>query len=31
LLLGSLVLAPAAWVVRRRRKAAAAGMEPIVI
>jgi hypothetical protein len=31
LLLGSLVLAPAAWVVRRRRKAAAAGVESIAI
>jgi hypothetical protein len=31
LLLGSLVLAPAVWVVRRRRKAAAAGLEATAV
>lgn len=31
LLLGSLVMAPAAWVVRRRRKAAAAGLEEAAV
>lgn len=31
LLLGSLVMVPAAWVVRRRRKAAAAGLEEAAV
>jgi hypothetical protein len=31
LLLGSLVMAPAAWVIRRRRQAAAAGLEEAAI